>query len=89
MTRDLTRLAFGKHTKSQTKLSGGSDHRYGSRMTITLELDASSTDPHTRRALTDISLSVAKCKRIVVVTGAGISCSCGIPVWLSSPLLDG
>ena len=34
----------------------------------------------TRRALEGISLAVAKSKRIVVVTGAGISCSCGIPV---------
>lgn len=49
-------------------------------MTVTLDLNASSADPHVRRTLSDISLSVSKCKKIVVVTGAGISCSCGIPV---------
>lgn len=49
-------------------------------MTITLNIDDISTDSHTRRTLSAISLSVAKGKRIVVVTGAGISCSCGIPV---------
>ena len=49
-------------------------------MTVTLNIDNVSTDLHTRRTLSDISLSVAKGKKIVVVTGAGISCSCGIPV---------
>ncbi|KAF8640359.1 hypothetical protein AX17_000030 [Amanita inopinata Kibby_2008] len=53
-------------------------------MMITLDLDASNPDAHTRRTLADISLSVAKCKKIVVVTGAGISCSCGIPDFRSS-----
>ncbi|KAH7886152.1 DHS-like NAD/FAD-binding domain-containing protein [Phlebopus sp. FC_14] len=53
-------------------------------MTLTLELDASLADSSTRRALSDISLAVAKCKKIVVVTGAGISCSCGIPDFRSS-----
>lgn len=48
-------------------------------MTVTLDL-ASLKDAHTRRSLADLSLSVAKSKKIVVVTGAGISCSCGIPV---------
>ncbi|KII94132.1 hypothetical protein PLICRDRAFT_76683, partial [Plicaturopsis crispa FD-325 SS-3] len=52
-------------------------------MTLTLDFAAAATDSHTRRALTDLSLSVAKSKKIVVVTGAGISCSCGIP---ASPL---
>lgn len=33
-----------------------------------------------RTALTDISNSIAKAKRVVVVSGAGISCSSGIPV---------
>ncbi|KDR85425.1 hypothetical protein GALMADRAFT_108520 [Galerina marginata CBS 339.88] len=53
-------------------------------MTVTLDLDAASTDPHIRRTLSDISLAVAKGKKIVVVTGAGISCSCGIPDFRSS-----
>ncbi|KAK2461579.1 hypothetical protein APHAL10511_006042 [Amanita phalloides] len=53
-------------------------------MTVTLDLNTSSADPHVRRSLTDISLSVAKCKKIIVVTGAGISCSCGIPDFRSS-----
>ncbi|TFK98950.1 DHS-like NAD/FAD-binding domain-containing protein [Pterulicium gracile] len=49
----------------------------------TLELDASQ-DASTRRTLSDLSLAVAKSKRIVVVTGAGISCSSGIPDFRSS-----
>jgi NAD-dependent histone deacetylase SIR2 len=49
-------------------------------MITTLDLAASSSDPVARRTLASLSLSVAKSKRIVVVTGAGISCSCGIPV---------
>ncbi|KAH8835463.1 hst3 protein [Flagelloscypha sp. PMI_526] len=52
-------------------------------MRSTLILDQS-PDNATRRALYDVSLSVAKSKRIVVVTGAGISCSCGIPDFRSS-----
>ncbi|OCH87462.1 DHS-like NAD/FAD-binding domain-containing protein [Obba rivulosa] len=51
---------------------------------ISLDLEASSSDASTRRALSNLSLSVAKCKKIVVVTGAGISCSCGIPDFRSS-----
>jgi hypothetical protein len=33
-----------------------------------------------RRALSDVSSTIAKSKRVVVVSGAGISCSSGIPV---------
>ena len=50
-------------------------------MTITVDLRAALTDIHLRRTLFDISRAVVRSKRIVVVTGAGISCSCGIPVW--------
>ncbi|PFH54870.1 hypothetical protein AMATHDRAFT_134618 [Amanita thiersii Skay4041] len=53
-------------------------------MTVTLHLESSNSDAHSRRTLADLSLSVAKCRRIVVVTGAGISCSCGIPDFRSS-----
>jgi NAD-dependent histone deacetylase SIR2 len=52
---------------------------------ITLPLDAvlSSTEHELfsqRRALLDVSTAVAKSKRAVVISGAGISCSSGIPV---------
>ncbi|THV07595.1 DHS-like NAD/FAD-binding domain-containing protein [Dendrothele bispora CBS 962.96] len=53
-------------------------------MTVTLALSDIKTDSHTRRSLSELSLSVAKCKKIVVVTGAGISCSSGIPDFRSS-----
>ncbi|KAI0296223.1 DHS-like NAD/FAD-binding domain-containing protein [Russula brevipes] len=53
-------------------------------MITTIDLAASSSDPATRRTLASLSLSVAKSKRIIVVTGAGISCSCGIPDFRSS-----
>ncbi|KAI0275045.1 DHS-like NAD/FAD-binding domain-containing protein [Gloeopeniophorella convolvens] len=53
-------------------------------MVTTIDLEASSSDPASRRALDNLSISVAKSKRIVVVTGAGISCSCGIPDFRSS-----
>ncbi|KDQ64047.1 hypothetical protein JAAARDRAFT_187428 [Jaapia argillacea MUCL 33604] len=49
-------------------------------MTITLDLES----PTSRRTLSNISLAVAKSKKIVVMTGAGISCSCGIPDFRSS-----
>lgn len=42
------------------------------------------SNPTTRRALAALSTSVAKSRRIVVVTGAGISCSSGIPVRYNS-----
>ncbi|KAJ7675398.1 DHS-like NAD/FAD-binding domain-containing protein [Mycena rosella] len=51
---------------------------------ITLDFAGQKADASTRRALSDLSLSVAKCKKIVVVTGAGISCSSGIPDFRSS-----
>ncbi|KAI0347638.1 DHS-like NAD/FAD-binding domain-containing protein [Trametopsis cervina] len=53
-------------------------------MPITLNLENHASDPPTRRALAGLSLAVAKCKKIVVLTGAGISCSCGIPDFRSS-----
>ncbi|KAJ3553115.1 hypothetical protein NM688_g3787 [Phlebia brevispora] len=53
-------------------------------MTVSLDLDNVSGEPSTRRTLSNLSLAVAKCKKIVVVTGAGISCSCGIPDFRSS-----
>lgn len=41
-----------------------------------------------RRQLSDVSIAVAKARRIVTVSGAGISCSSGIPVsWLALLLL--
>jgi NAD+-dependent protein deacetylase SIR2 len=54
---------------------------------ITLDLaqlseSTSPDDAPLRRTLTNISLLVAKSKKAVVVTGAGISCSCGVPVSL-------
>ena len=36
--------------------------------------------PFDRKTLNALSIVVAKAKRVVVVTGAGISCSSGIPV---------
>ncbi|KAI0052544.1 DHS-like NAD/FAD-binding domain-containing protein [Auriscalpium vulgare] len=53
-------------------------------MVVSLDLQASSSDGPTRRVLSQLSLSVAKSRRIVVVTGAGISCSSGIPDFRSS-----
>ncbi|PSS29593.1 hypothetical protein PHLCEN_2v2741 [Hermanssonia centrifuga] len=53
-------------------------------MTLTLNLDNSAAESSTRRTLASLSLAVAKSKKIVVVTGAGISCSCGIPDFRSS-----
>ncbi|KAI9512562.1 DHS-like NAD/FAD-binding domain-containing protein [Russula earlei] len=47
-------------------------------------LAASSLDPVARRTLASLSMSVAKSKRIIVITGAGISCSCGIPDFRST-----
>lgn len=38
-----------------------------------------------RRALSDVSVAIAKARRVVVVSGAGISCSSGIPVRPTHP----
>lgn len=51
-------------------------------MVQTLDLH-DGNDLSTKKALSAISLTVAKARRVVVVTGAGISCSCGIPVRLT------
>ncbi|TFK56695.1 DHS-like NAD/FAD-binding domain-containing protein [Heliocybe sulcata] len=53
-------------------------------MPITISLDSLTTDPAARRAFNAISLAIAKSKKIVIVSGAGISCSCGIPDFRSS-----
>jgi NAD-dependent histone deacetylase SIR2 len=45
----------------------------------------SSVDFPKRRRLDELSASIVKAKRVVVVSGAGISCSSGIPVGLTSP----
>ncbi|KZT74990.1 DHS-like NAD/FAD-binding domain-containing protein [Daedalea quercina L-15889] len=50
----------------------------------TLNLDECTSKASTRHSLSNLSLAVAKCKKILVVTGAGISCSCGIPDFRSS-----
>ncbi|ORX36628.1 DHS-like NAD/FAD-binding domain-containing protein [Kockovaella imperatae] len=50
--------------------------------TLPLNDILASTDPadfSKRRALSDVSRAIARCKRSVVITGAGISCSSGIP----------
>ncbi|KAG8849716.1 hypothetical protein FRB96_000656 [Tulasnella sp. 330] len=52
-------------------------------MVATLDL----TDAHdssSRKTLSGLSLAVVKARRIVIVTGAGISCSCGIPDFRST-----
>ncbi len=49
-------------------------------MTVCVDLEAAIQEGRHTRQLADISSFVRKSKRIVVVTGAGISCSSGIPV---------
>lgn len=49
-------------------------------MTVTIDLSKEKNDFTTRAALYDLSRAVVKSKKVVVVTGAGISCSSGIPV---------
>lgn len=41
------------------------------------------TDFSARRQLSDVSTAIAKARRIVTISGAGISCSSGIPVGIS------
>jgi NAD-dependent histone deacetylase SIR2 len=41
---------------------------------------SSHADFPARRKLEDVSISIAKAKKVIVVSGAGISCSSGIPV---------
>ncbi|OCF40323.1 hypothetical protein I317_05890 [Kwoniella heveanensis CBS 569] len=58
-------------------------------MPVTLHLDhllesTAHEDFPARRQLSDISTSIAKAKRVVVVSGAGISCSSGIPDFRSA-----
>jgi NAD-dependent histone deacetylase SIR2 len=64
---------------SQGSWNASYSHRALAAMTITVELSATAADVHSRRILAELSKAVYKSKRIVVVTGAGISCSCGIP----------
>lgn len=52
-------------------------------MTVTLDL-LDHHDLTARKTLSALSLAVAKSKRVVIVTGAGISCSCGIPDFRST-----
>ncbi|KAH7105699.1 DHS-like NAD/FAD-binding domain-containing protein [Auriculariales sp. MPI-PUGE-AT-0066] len=53
-------------------------------MVTSYDLGQLENDVHIRRALSELSLQVAKSKRVVLVTGAGISCSSGIPDFRSS-----
>ncbi|KAG6866046.1 hypothetical protein C0991_009143 [Blastosporella zonata] len=66
------------------KFNRGQGQWFAATMLVTLKLADTQTNGPTRRALSDVSLSVVRSKRIVVVTGAGISCSCGIPDFRSS-----
>jgi hypothetical protein len=52
-------------------------------ITIPLEKVVNSIDPvdiHARRVLSEVNVKIVKAKKILVVSGAGISCSSGIPV---------
>ncbi|KZT57871.1 DHS-like NAD/FAD-binding domain-containing protein [Calocera cornea HHB12733] len=58
-------------------------------MTVTLDLahliaSTAPEDAPARRSLSALSLAVARARRVIVVTGAGISCSSGIPDFRSS-----
>ncbi|EJD37942.1 DHS-like NAD/FAD-binding domain-containing protein [Auricularia subglabra TFB-10046 SS5] len=48
-------------------------------MVVTYELSSTITDSQNEKALYDISTQLSRSKRLVVVTGAGVSCSSGIP----------
>lgn len=48
-------------------------------MAITLNLDLVEHDTCIAQSITDLSYAVYSCSKIVVITGAGISSSSGIP----------
>jgi NAD-dependent histone deacetylase SIR2 len=48
----------------------------------TLSLSHAEAEALARLALTDLSKDVARARKILIITGAGISCSSGVPVGL-------